>query len=191
RREPRGDRARRKPGGRGSGRPRRHSRSAEGSRRTACGAHRDMTAPVADPGFYADLSGLAALRRGARADDPAALREAARQFESLFAKILLSSMRAASFGDSLLGSDQQDFYQGMFDDQLAVELTRGRGLGLAELLVEQLARAGLVAEPRAETTAARDSGPTKAAIAGSPDEFVRKLWPCAVEAGRELGVDPR
>src|SRR5690606_10329702 len=80
---------------------------------------------------------------------------------------------------------------GMFDDQLAVELTRGRGLGLAELLVEQLARAGLVAEPRAETTAARDSGPTKAAIAGSPDEFVRKLWPCAVEAGRELGVDPR
>src|SRR5688572_25762362 len=57
--------------------------------------------------------------------------------------MLLSSMRAASFGDSLTGSDNQQFYQGMFDDQLSVELTKGRGLGLAELLVEQLTRAGL------------------------------------------------
>jgi peptidoglycan hydrolase FlgJ len=27
--------------------------------------------------------------------------------------------------------------------------------------------------------------------AGSPEEFVNKLWPCAEEAGKELGVDPR
>jgi peptidoglycan hydrolase FlgJ len=102
-----------------------------------------MTAPVSDPSFYADFARLDGLAKDARAQDPKALREAARQFESIFTKMMLSSMRQASFGDPLLGSDQQDFYQGMFDDQIAVELSRGKGLGLAEMLVQQLTRQGL------------------------------------------------
>ena len=105
-----------------------------------------MTTPIADASVYSDLSGLAALKRDARAADPNALREVARQFESIFAKMMLSSMRKASFGDPLLGSDQHDFYQGMFDDQLSVELTKGRGLGLADMLVQQLTRAGAVGD---------------------------------------------
>ena len=40
--------------------------------------------------------------------------------------------------DSLFGSDQQDFYQDMFDQQLAVQLSKGKGLGLADVLVRQL-----------------------------------------------------
>jgi flagellar protein FlgJ len=104
-----------------------------------------MTSPIADASVYSNLSGLAALKRDARAQDPDAVREVARQFESIFAKMVLSSMRQATFGDSLFGSDQQQFYQGMFDDQLAMELTKGRGLGLAEMLVQQLTRAGLIA----------------------------------------------
>jgi flagellar protein FlgJ len=181
-----------------------------------------MTAPVSDPKFFADFAGLASLRRDAQAQDPAALREAARQFESIFAKMMLSSMRAASFGDSLLGSDQQDFYRGMFDDQMAVELTRGKGLGLADMLVQQLTRAGLATEaspppapsPRGEgvenlALPAAPAGPSSplqqaadlpVASAGpqklywqpqSKEEFIRELWPCAQEAGRELGIDPR
>jgi len=152
-----------------------------------------MTSPVADASVYSDLGGLAALKRDARAQDPAALREVARQFESIFAKMMLSSMRSASFGDPLLGSDQQDFYQGMFDDQLAMELTKGRGLGLADMLVQQLTRAGLV-PAGASAGAAADANAVASrvtALAESPDQFVRDLWPCAVEAGRELGVDPR
>jgi flagellar protein FlgJ len=102
-----------------------------------------MTLPVENASVYTDLKGLAALRRDAKAQDPQAVREAARQFESLFARMMLKSMRAASFGDPLMGSDQQEFYQGMFDDKMAVEMTRGKGLGLADMLVQQLARAGL------------------------------------------------
>ena len=56
----------------------------------------------------------------------------------MFTKMMLESMRKASFGDPMFGSDQEDFYQGMFDDQLAVELTKGKGLGLADMLVRQL-----------------------------------------------------
>src|SRR5215470_810760 len=103
-----------------------------------------MTTPVTDASVYSDLAGLAALKRDARAQDPSALRAVAKQFESIFAKMMLTSMRKASFGDPLLGSDQQDFYQGMFDDQLSVDLTKGRGLGLADMLVQQLTRSGLV-----------------------------------------------
>src|SRR5262245_45805 len=85
-----------------------------------------------------DFKHFAALRRNARADDPAALREVARQFESIFTKMMLESMRKASFGDPLFGSDQADMYQGMMDDQLAVEMSQGKGLGLADMLIRQL-----------------------------------------------------
>jgi peptidoglycan hydrolase FlgJ len=174
-----------------------------------------MTSPVADASVYTDVSGLAALKRDARAQDPNAVREVARQFESIFAKMVLSSMRQATFGDSLFGSDQQQFYQGMFDDQLAVELTKGRGLGLADMLVQQLTRAGLVPEspqsPGGSESAAGSvtAGSTGAGsvVAGraatsplpgsfsasiqSKEDFISQLWPCAEEAGRELGIDPR
>lgn len=107
------------------------------------------TSGTASADFYADFGKLTELRKGARAQDPAALREAARQFESIFARMMLSSMREASFGDSLTGSDQQEFYKGMFDDQMSVELTKGKGLGLADMLIKQLTQAGLVAAPQA------------------------------------------
>src|SRR3954466_1113606 len=85
-----------------------------------------------------DFRQFAALRRGAQESDPKVLREAAKQFESLFTKMMLESMRKASFGDPMFGSDQGDMYQGMMDDQLAVSLSEGKGLGLAAMLIRQL-----------------------------------------------------
>jgi Rod binding domain-containing protein len=49
------------------------------------------------------------------------------QFESLFTTMMLKSMRAAT-QDDLFGSDQQDFYQDMFDQRLAAAL-QGQGAG--------------------------------------------------------------
>lgn len=93
---------------------------------------------------YNDLQGLAALRRDARAQDPAALREAARQFEAVFTRMMLQSMRDASGGDPMFDTDESRFYRDMFDNQLSVEMTRGRGLGLAEMLVAQVKRSGMI-----------------------------------------------
>ena len=113
---------------------------------------------------YTDLQGLAALRRDAKAQDPAALREAARQFEAVFTRMLLKSMRdAGGEGDGLFDSQESLFYRDMFDDQLAVELSRGRGLGLADMLVAQVMRAGLV--PAAKQGAAEAAGPPAPAVA--------------------------
>jgi flagellar protein FlgJ len=161
-----------------------------------------MTAPVSDVKTYGDFAGLDALKRGAQNQDPKALRETARQFEAIFARMMIKSMRDANFGDKLLGSDQQDFYQGMFDDQLSVEVTRGRGLGLADMLVQQLQRSGLVPQG-AQTSAAQDgSAQSNTAPAGAAPglpiatpaqraDFISKVLPSAQQAGEQLGVDPR
>ena len=92
---------------------------------------------------YNDLQGLAALRRDAKVQDPAALREAARQFESVFTRMMLQSMRDASGGDPMFESEESRFYRDMFDNQLSIDMSRGRGLGLAEMLVAQVKRSGL------------------------------------------------
>jgi flagellar protein FlgJ len=145
-----------------------------------------MTAPTQAAGAHTDLSALGQLKDRARARDPDAVREAARQFESLFTRMLLKSMREASFGDPLFESGQQGFYRDLFDDQLAVELSRGKGLGLADMLVEQLRRAGV---PSDAAAAASRAG--SAWRAESPEQFTRELWPHAQRAARELGVDPQ
>jgi len=123
-----------------------------------------MPVDAAAPATYNDLQSLTALRRDARAQDPAALRETARQFESVFTRMLLQSMRQASQGDSLFDSQQSGFYRDMFDDQLSIEMSRGKGLGLAEMMVEQLLRAG-AGVPAA---GAASGAATAATSAGAP-----------------------
>jgi flagellar protein FlgJ len=159
-----------------------------------------MTLPVDRTSFYADPTTLSSLKRDARAQDPAALKEAAKQFESLFTQMLLKSMREASksFGDSMFGSDQADFYQSMFDDQMAVHLSQGKGLGLADLLFRQLAQPSSSEMARSgqsiDATAAvrKPAGTsTHGAVSMSKEDFVRTYLPHAEQAARELGVDAR
>ena len=86
-----------------------------------------------------DFSQFSALRVAAADKDPAAMREVAGQFEALFIQSVLKSMREASFGDPLFGDNKQhELYQGMLDQQLALEMASGRGIGLAELMVRQM-----------------------------------------------------
>lgn len=151
--------------------------------------------------FFADPAALGAIRREAAAQSPEALRETARQFESLFTTMLLKSMRAASPGDPY-ASDQQDFYQDMFDQQLAAQLSRGKGLGLADMLVRQLMHGQGTAIPDdlpSADPAGVASGAAREPPGGAtavpwpprdPDEFVRIIRPAATAAARELGVDP-
>jgi peptidoglycan hydrolase FlgJ len=137
-----------------------------------------MPIPALDKSFVADPQGLTALKREAAAQNPEAIRETARQFESLFTTMMLKSMRQATPEDSLFGSDQQDFYQDMFDQQMAVQLSHGKGLGLADMLVKQLMH-----------TAGIEPEPNPAWPPRTRDDFVRAVMPAAQAAGRELGVD--
>ena len=163
-----------------------------------------MTAPI-NSSF--DFAGLAALRKDSQAQDVTTLKAAARQFESLFTQMLMKSMRDAnkSFGeDSLFSSSQGDFYQDMFDDQMAMQLSKGKGLGLADMLVQQLSQAGMVkpadATAAGATNSTASSGSMKArpvasaddhqSLSNSKSDFVRAMWPHAQRASAQLGVDP-
>jgi len=119
-----------------------------------------MTLPIVDSSTLADTGNLTALQQAASAHNPQALKEAARQFESLFTGMVLKSMREANFGDSLFGSDQEDMYQDMYDDQIASEISKGRGLGLADALVQQLRRSGLPGTTQGTSGTSGSSGST-------------------------------
>ena len=136
-----------------------------------------------------DFKQFAALRRGAEANDPATLRAAAKQFESLFTKMMLESMRSASMGDPLFGSDQGDMYQDMADDQLAVQLSQGKGLGLADMLIRQLSNGASGAGSAAIQPSTDGSG--EVASPEQREKFISGLMPHAEAAARELGVDPQ
>ena len=115
---------------------------------------------------YTDFQGLAKLRAEARSDSPKALREAARQFEALFLQQMLKSMREASLGEGLMENDQTKHYQAMYDQQLGIDLSKGRGLGLAETLMRQLG--GQFPEQPDQAIAAR-AAPTQGYAQGRSD----------------------
>ncbi len=92
-----------------------------------------------------DLNGLNDIRQLSRAGDneakKQALQEAAQQFEAIFMKMLLSSMRKAQDvleSDSPFNSESSKFYRDMHDQQMAVELSSNGSLGLTDLIVRQL-----------------------------------------------------
>ena len=86
-----------------------------------------------------DMNQFAGLRAMADRNDPEALREVAGQFEALFLQMMMKNMRAASFGDPIMGDNKQhELYQDLMDKQLALEMASGPGIGMADMIVRQL-----------------------------------------------------
>jgi peptidoglycan hydrolase FlgJ len=165
------------------------------------------TAPINETSVYGDFAGLEQLKSGAARNDPAAVRAVAQQFESLFARMMIKSMRDAIGKDPIFGSDQAQTYQGMYDDQLSLELTKGKGLGLADMLGRQLQQAGAAARATtagsgaattasgtptsgAGTTAPTGAGGNPAASGADRARFISQVWPQARQAAQQLGVQP-
>lgn len=89
-----------------------------------------------------DVQGFAALRAAAHQNSPQAAQQAAKQFEAVFTQMMMKSMRDATMQGGLLGNDQEKMFNGMLDDQLAQQLTSSKGIGLADMMLKQLAQTG-------------------------------------------------
>lgn len=90
---------------------------------------------------YTDINALQGIRQLGKDDKDAALMEVAKQFESMFLNMMLSSMRQANQvfkEDSLFSSSESDFYQKMYDDQIALSLSGSQGTGLAKVIHRQM-----------------------------------------------------
>ena len=94
--------------------------------------------------IYNDFSQFTALRAEATKNPNAALEDVAQQFESLFLQQMLKSMRDATVKGDLMNSETMETYQSMADQQVALQLSREGGVGLARMMVEQMQTRGYV-----------------------------------------------
>ena len=181
-----------------------------------------MTKPIESANTYTDFQGLAELKKAAKQNSPEALRAVAQQFEALFLQQMLKGMRESNLGEGLLDSKAGDMYQDMFDKQISLNMSQGKGIGIADMLVRQLsdtvdkvARINKLSEKTAspqnsvsaipiitysvpkhsdQVEQVKQSEPvekSKKLKFTGPESFVHNLWPLAVKAGNELGVDPK
>ena len=95
----------------------------------------------------ADGRTLGALKARAGQNTPESIQEAAKQFESLFMRELIKSMREATMKSGLLDSPGGDLGADLLDQQFAVQLS-GQPGGLSELIAKQLSRQ--MGEPAAD-----------------------------------------
>ena len=89
-------------------------------------------------GQYHDVNGLTDLKRVSREDPNAAINEVAEQFESMFIQMMLKSMRDALPKDGLFSSNDMETYTEMADQQIAVNMAKSGGIGLADVIARQL-----------------------------------------------------
>ena len=145
-----------------------------------------------------DVQGLNTLLAKARADSNQALPEAAKQFETLFLQTMLKTMRASQQvldEDSPFRSQAQETFQEMLDGEYAMEISHGKGVGLAELMIQQLSeqhksKANGEIKPLEQTSATQQSK-EPLSVADHVIQFVKELKPYAEKAAAVLGIDEK
>ncbi|MFT6261653.1 MAG: flagellar protein FlgJ [Bermanella sp.] len=100
-----------------------------------------MTTTINNTFNYNDLASLNSITKMGRTEEAEALKQVARQFESMFVTMMLKSMRDANAvfeQDNPLNTNESKFYRQMFDDQLALSMSAGKGVGLADSIYRQM-----------------------------------------------------
>ncbi len=153
----------------------------------------------AQQSVVADSHSLDALRTQATKDPKAALKAAAKQFETVFMNMVLKSMRDTVPKDGLMsGGSEEQMFQGMLDQQFAQNMAEGKGAGLADLIVKQLSRnlnIDQAADAKIDTstlkaaTRAAQTDQTESLPSGDgPRAFVERMWADAKAAEARVGV---
>jgi flagellar protein FlgJ len=87
----------------------------------------------------ADAGALNRLKMQAGQSDPASIKETAKQFESLFMRELIKSMREATMKSGMLDNPGSNLGTDLLDQQFAVQMS-GQPGGLSEMIAAQLSR---------------------------------------------------
>ncbi|MFP4161214.1 MAG: rod-binding protein, partial [Ectothiorhodospira sp.] len=99
-----------------------------------------MNGYIADSTNFTDLAGLTELRARTQRHEAGASDQVARQFEALFIQMMLKSMRQAAPAEGIFNNEQTRMYQGLFDQQIALEMSQGEGIGLRDQVMRELSR---------------------------------------------------
>ena len=153
---------------------------------------------MASQALAADGRALNALKVQAGQNSPEAAREAAKQFESLFMREMIKSMREATMKSGLLDGAEGNLANDMYDQQLSVQMSGLPG-GLTEAIQRQLTRqmGGTEAELSVpstlslDTSALRRTASTKNSTTPSPkglDAFVQHHRATAERVAQDSGI---
>ena len=150
-----------------------------------------------------DIRSLNALKFDAGAANSAqATREVAKQFESLFMRELIKSMRDATMKSGLMEGEQANLGQDMLDQQLSISMSGLQG-GLSEAIARQLSRqmGGAdtsfsvpstlslpQAQPRATLPSASPLAEATTQVPRGRDGFVQHLSGTAERVAQESGI---
>ncbi|RRD70627.1 MULTISPECIES: rod-binding protein [unclassified Desulfovibrio] len=109
--------------------------------------------------LQARLSGLGRLNNGKtdEAQKEKKLREACEGFESIFIQKMWQEMRNTLPKTNILQGREEQFWQGMYDQELAKKMTSAGGIGLADMMYAQLSQ-GLSSASRTSAAAAPQGG---------------------------------
>ncbi|MDO8276163.1 MAG: rod-binding protein, partial [Serpentinimonas sp.] len=145
-------------------------------------------------GLALDSTALDSLKHLAGRDSHAAIRETARQFEALFMRELLKSMREASTSSGLMGDESAGLGSQMLDEQWALKMT-GLPRGLGEMIERQLLLQTQPGAAAAAPAAALALPPATAAVRGPVAQpsaaqaaFVGQHRQVAQQVERESGI---
>ncbi len=117
-------------------------------------------------GLAADSNSLASLKLSAAgSSSPEAIKETAKQFESLFMRELIKSMREAGPKSGMLDSPGGDLATDLLDQQLSVAMS-GQAGGLSDVIALQLTRQ--MGQAKADAASATTSDSSAAVSKANP-----------------------
>ncbi len=88
---------------------------------------------------YLDFGGLAGLRGDAAQGAAGALRETAKQFEAHFIQSMMKTMRESVERSDLTENREADMFQDLMDKEVANKMAERGSMGLADMLVRNMA----------------------------------------------------
>ncbi len=145
----------------------------------------------------ADARTLNSLKLQAGQNTPAAIKETAKQFEALFMRELLKSMREATMKSGLMDSAQGDLGTDLLDQQFAVQMS-GQPGGLADLIAQQFTRQ-MGANPSSEANKMNGqqtlapstlslSERSPAPVTGAQASFIQRHGEAAAQVEKSSGI---
>ncbi|AJJ24317.1 flagellar assembly peptidoglycan hydrolase FlgJ [Yersinia enterocolitica] len=123
-----------------------------------------------------DTQSLNTLKRDAARDPDGNLKKVAQQVEGMFVQMMLKSMRSALPQDGVMNSDQTRLYTSMYDQQIAQQMSV-KGLGLADMMVEQLSGTTSPSETAGTVPMMLDNEVLQTLPAQALEQIVRRAIP--------------
>ncbi len=149
----------------------------------------------AQRGLAIDSKSLDQLNSLAGKDSKSAIQETARQFEALFMRELLKSMREASMKSGLMDNEATDLGTQLLDEQWALKMTGLPG-GLSEMIERQLMQQTVPGQSGSGAAVAPRTAPAGDPLSGRPvsqptptqASFVAQHRVAAQQVQKESGI---